>query len=928
VGWVPFEEIREGRIVEALYAADLWAVYTGRAAERYADPGKFFERTHFTSSLRSFLSALARRLSGDPNANPVTLILTGLGGGKTHALIAAYHIAKHGPALPHSALRRLEREGIRVPTDVRPVVVVFDGAQVDPRYIRERYGNGALWSYILGRLHEETGDGEFRRALETYTDVYPGAEVIYGLLARLEEAGRPLVLLIDETLNFLKNLNAEQREKTRLFIQSLTKALAQLRRSYMAMTLLDTEEAREIAESLRAVVQRVSRNESMITPQELPAVIRRALLGDVLNPHEEARRLHRRYEESRQVFGKIYTPETLADHYPIHPATIALLSKLAEIGAIQATRDILRVLAWTLHDLYRQGRTTAFVLPGDIPIERDEVRHLVFRDAQLRLAVEQDLSDIQMLERLLGENSECGKLVRRIYRAVALATVAYGYVSERDVATYVYSPDLSVSPLVVPACIREHMIGYVTHLHGFTREDTPHYAVKSKAFWRAVLRRRVEELKQEGVEERVLEDIRRRIAARARRLQIKTYVWEVPRDEPGLALVLASIRKEDPAGDPARIIERRDDGRPRVYRGAVIVAVPDEKSAERAVRLALELRAVREIRDRAREYGLDEQDVAEIKRYEEQISELLDRTITRELYTLLVYAKGEGDYTRILFTLDLLQEDIEKKLKETLRLDGKLAERIPPGALREIVESMYKNRGSWPTFRELVEYFGGKLADAPVLVNPRRDLAASIREGNFAVIRGGTALKEYATIEDDDQIALPEAAPPPPAPETPPATATAPHAAATTQAPKRVHAAGATLRDLVEKLQQFGRARVTVRHVAERDAVEGAAALFKTLTERLRGFVKTAKIVVEATAEGGVRVAKVEAESTTNKTVDAVREIVSFAIDKLSRMANVALHYTLVLEGDGKKMTQMLDTPIVLERFKKVAFDATLEEGV
>ena len=137
-------------------------------------------------------------------------------------------------------------------------MVVFDGAQVDPKFITENYGSGALWSYIFGRLYDETGDAEFRRALATYVDVYPGAEKIYELFERLEAAGRPLVLLIDETLNFLKNLDKNQREKTQLFIQSLTKALAQLRRSYMAMTLLDTEEAREIAEGLRAVGLRVS----------------------------------------------------------------------------------------------------------------------------------------------------------------------------------------------------------------------------------------------------------------------------------------------------------------------------------------------------------------------------------------------------------------------------------------------------------------------------------------------------------------------------------------------------------------------------------------------------------------------------------------------------------------------------------------------
>jgi len=925
--WLPFEEIAGGKIVEALYAADLWAVYTGRAAERYADPNKFFERTYFTSSLRSLLSALARRLSGDPNVNPITLILTGLGGGKTHSLIAAYHLTKNGSVLSGSVAASLEREGIRVPADVRPVVVVFDGAQIDPKFIMEKYGSGALWSYIFGRLYEETGDGEFRRALETYIDVYPGAEKIYELFGRLEAAGRPLVLLIDETLNFLKNLDRDQREKTRLFIQGLTKALTQLRRSYMAMTLLDTEEAREIAEGLRAVVQRISRNESMITPQELPAVIRRALLREVSNAREEAKRLYDRYEENRQSLGERWTLETLIDYYPIHPTTIALFSKLAENGAIQATRDVLRILAWTLHDLYKQGRTTAFILPGDIPIEREEIRHAVFKDPQFRLAIEQDLRDVEALEKLLGVNSDCGKLVKRIYRSITLATVAYGYISERDVAAYVYSPDLSVSPLVLPTCIKEHMTGYVTHLHVFTREGMPHYAVKSKAFWRSILRRRVEELRQEGIEEKVLEVIKRRVDRYAKRLRT-VYVWETPKDEPGLVLVFAGIKRDDSADDPTNLISKREDGGPRIYQGAVVVAKPDEKAAEQAIRLALELMAIKEILNKYKEYGLDEQDLPEIKKYEEQINEQLDKIVAKDLYTTLVYAKGEGVYTSMAIPLDLSQENIEEKIKETLKNDGKLAEKIAPKLLRQVVESLYNNRGSWPTYRELVEYFGGKLTDVPILMNPKRDLAASIREGNFVVIRGGVALREYATIEDDDQIALPEAAPPPPTPETSPANTAAPSPVVAIQVSKSAYVKLKTLRELVEKLPQYNKVKVTVKHTAEKDAVEDASALFKTLADKLRDLIKETRIIVEVTTEGGARIAKVELESSTNKTIDAVREIASSTVDKFSRMAKIILNYTIVFEGDGRKIAETLNTPFTLERFKKVAFDATLEEVV
>ena len=132
----------------------------------------------------------------------------------------------------------------------------------------------------------------------------------------------------------------------------------------------------------------------------------------------------------------------------------------------------------------------------------------------------------------------------------------------------------------------------------------------------------------------------------------------------------------------------------------------------------------------------------------------------------------------------------------------------------------------------------------------------------------------------------------------------------------------------MEKLPQYDKVRVTVKHTAEKDAVEDASALFKTLTDKLQNLIKETEIIVEVTAEGGARVAKVELETNTYKTIDAVREIASSAVAKFSRLAKISLNYTIVFEGDGRKIAETLNTPFILERFKKVAFDATLEEVV
>ena len=70
-----------------------WA--TGRA--EYVDPVEFFRRTYLTEGLRDLLTWAARRISGDRNAPPVVNLQTNFGGGKTHSMLALWHLLSGTP---------------------------------------------------------------------------------------------------------------------------------------------------------------------------------------------------------------------------------------------------------------------------------------------------------------------------------------------------------------------------------------------------------------------------------------------------------------------------------------------------------------------------------------------------------------------------------------------------------------------------------------------------------------------------------------------------------------------------------------------------------------------------------------------------------------------------------------------------------------
>src|SRR5690606_33419948 len=73
------------------FAADLWQVHLGEGTDEYRDPGEFYRRTYLTESLRQMLVGAVRRLAGR-GGDPVVQLQTNFGGGKTHSMLALYHL--------------------------------------------------------------------------------------------------------------------------------------------------------------------------------------------------------------------------------------------------------------------------------------------------------------------------------------------------------------------------------------------------------------------------------------------------------------------------------------------------------------------------------------------------------------------------------------------------------------------------------------------------------------------------------------------------------------------------------------------------------------------------------------------------------------------------------------------------------------------
>ena len=89
---VPHRDVLEGTFQQSEFAADITAVHSGKAPKEYQDAVAFFDRTYITEGMRLLLTQVTQRLSGN-GGDPVIQLQTAFGGGKTHTMLAVYHLA-------------------------------------------------------------------------------------------------------------------------------------------------------------------------------------------------------------------------------------------------------------------------------------------------------------------------------------------------------------------------------------------------------------------------------------------------------------------------------------------------------------------------------------------------------------------------------------------------------------------------------------------------------------------------------------------------------------------------------------------------------------------------------------------------------------------------------------------------------------------
>lgn len=388
----PHEDIREGRLAEAVFAADIWAVVQGTAPEIYLDAEEFFRKTYLTAGLSTVLNRVAGAISrGGESGDRIISLQTAFGGGKTHTLLALWHLARHAARLQDSPHAEDLRQAIggRLPQHVNGVAV-FTNQTCDATQGRT-VSAGLQLRTLWGELAYQLGGQALYERVRANDQTQ---RVPQGIFVEILKAASPCLILLDELADYCVGAAAvpvgdtSLADQTISFIQQLTESVQRVPGAVVVATLpgskyevAQSEKGQEAFVTLEKRFQRLGADVKPVADWEIHEVIRARLFESIApqSKRDYPAKVARAYQDLYSSHANEVPPEaaknTYRDQvqrsYPFHPLLIdALYTRWGSHPDFQRTRGVLRLLASIVGDLWnrRRGntRTQHLIQPCDL----------------------------------------------------------------------------------------------------------------------------------------------------------------------------------------------------------------------------------------------------------------------------------------------------------------------------------------------------------------------------------------------------------------------------------------------------------------------------------------------------------------------------------------------------------------------------------
>jgi predicted AAA+ superfamily ATPase len=470
----PHKDVASGKYQQAEFAADLWQVHLGEGSDEYRKPVEFFRRTYLTESLRHLLVGAVQRLTGG-GSDPVVQLQTNFGGGKTHSMLALYHLfsGTKGSELAGVDAVLSESEVASIPRVNRVVLV---GNKISPGNPVKK-SDGTIVRTLWGELAWQLGfaAGGVKEAKKAFQRVQADDEKATSpgdVLRELMNDYGPCLILIDEWVAYARQLHDNFElpggnfETHFTFAQALTESAKAAKQCLLVISLpaSDTtgsphavaddvevggERGRAALDRLRNAVGRVEASWRPATAEEGFEIVRRRLFEPLVEKAQfvardtVAQAFYDLYRTQHQEFPpechEVDYEKRIKAAYPIHPEIFdRLYNDWSTLVKFQRTRGVLRLMAAVIHSLWEKGDRNPLILPANIAIDDQRVQFELTRYLSDNWVpvLEKDVDGPTSLPwRIDGEVPNLGKYAacRRVARTVYLGSAPTATAANRGI---------------------------------------------------------------------------------------------------------------------------------------------------------------------------------------------------------------------------------------------------------------------------------------------------------------------------------------------------------------------------------------------------------------------------------------------------------------------------------------------------------------
>ena len=442
----PHPDVASGKYAQAEFAADLAQVYRGEGSDEYRDPKEFFRRTFITVGLRDLLSGALERLEGK-GGDPVVELQTNFGGGKTHSMLALYHLFSGVDTASLEGLEPVVKDAgvAAAPTACRAVLV---GTALSPGEVSVKPDGTevhTLWGEMAWQLGGKKGYAMVAESDKAGTS--PGS----AQLAKVFKAHSPCLVLIDEWVAYARqlvgksDLPAGTFESQSTFAQAITEAARAASKTMVVAAVpsskieIGGEHGEYALDALKNVIERVGKPWRPATSDEGFEIVRRRLFEPMSGRESFAARdavidaFSKMYRTSKGEFPSECSESSYRDEmrasYPIHPELFKrLYGEWSTLDRFQRTRGVLRLLAKVIHRLWVSQDGGLLIMPASVGMDDHAIKSeltrylsdvwepIISKDVDgpdsLPLAIDQE-------NPTLGRYSACRRVARALYIGTA-----------------------------------------------------------------------------------------------------------------------------------------------------------------------------------------------------------------------------------------------------------------------------------------------------------------------------------------------------------------------------------------------------------------------------------------------------------------------------------------------------------------------------